>query len=160
MQYFFHVLSIHYIGILSKNLCTCTFLRKVIIYKYSLMSSTIICMRVNVMYEGLQHIHREMRVFLVVVDYRKIKPNTQKPVNYFYTIIILSISIRCTFWVYNVSLYFRESLLKSSTLSIKGTILSTDTYLLFKNFCFKILIYQNIVYLLIWNNYLKELHCI
>lgn len=51
------------------------------------MSSTIICMRVNVMYEGLQHIHREMRVFLVVVDYRKIKPNTQKPVNYFYTII-------------------------------------------------------------------------
>lgn len=59
MQYFFHVLSIHYIGILSKNLCTCTFLRKVIIYKYSLMSSTIICMRVNVMYEGLQHIHRE-----------------------------------------------------------------------------------------------------
>lgn len=50
------------------------------------MSSTIICMRVNVMYEGLQHIHREMRVFLVVVDYRKIKPNTQKPVNYFYTI--------------------------------------------------------------------------
>lgn len=168
MQYFFHVLSIHYIGILSKNLCTCTFLRKVIIYKYSLMSSTIICMRVNVMYVQLEKACNisivKMRVFLVVVDYRKIKPNTQKPVNYFYTIIILSISIRCryecTFWVYNVSLYFWESLLKSSTLSIKGTILSTDTYLLFKNFCFRILIYQNIVYLLIWNNYLKQLHCI
>lgn len=61
------------------------------------MSSTIICMRVNVMYEGLQHIHRGNESISGMVDYRKIKPNTQKPVNYFYTIIILSISIRCTF---------------------------------------------------------------
>lgn len=149
MQYFFHVLSIHYIGILSKNLCTCTFLRKVIIYKYSLMSSTIICMRVNVMYEGLQHIHRENESISGSGRLQKNKTEhteTSKLFLYHYYIIhIYQVHILSLL----VSLYFRESLLKSSTLSIKGTILSTDTYLLFKNFCFKILIYQNIVYLLI-----------
>lgn len=152
MQYFFHVLSIHYIGILSKNLCTCTFLRKVIIYKYSLMSSTIICMRVNVMYEGLQHIHRENESISGSGRLQKNKTEhteTSKLFLYHYYIIhIYQVHILSLYTV-NVSLYFRESLLKSSTLSIKGTILSTDTYLLFKNFCFKILIYQNIVYLLI-----------
>lgn len=148
MQYFFHVLSIHYIGILSKNLCTCTFLRKVIIYKYSLMSSTIICMRVYVMYEGLQHIHRENESISGSGRVRLQKNKTEhtetsKLFLYHYYIIHI-------YQVHILSLYiFRESLLKSSTLSIKGTILSTDTYLLFKNFCFKILIYQNIVYLLI-----------